>query len=267
MVALGTPGLLGFLYLVGKRATLWSVGARRVGTDEAAGLHAIASRLARQADIEAPDIAVSHTDVPNAFTVGRSPSNSTIVVTTGLLDVLDRDEVEAVLAHELAHIKHRDVAVMSVASLLPTISLFIASFSLHLVRAFVDVAKQSLRAGVVTLFLVLLSLPFFVVSGLFWLASALLSHIIGRYREYAADRGAVRITGNAAELARALKTLEAEIEGTPTEDLRELDGAAALSVVPLSTQLGLRTPISHPPTEKRIERLRAMEATLEGSTN
>lgn len=205
IILVGTAFFLGFLYLIGKRATLQSVGARPTTTENAPGLHAIVGRLAQQADIAPPDIAVVHTDAPNAFTGGWSPKHATVVVTTDLLDTLSRCELEAVLAHELAHVKHRDVAVMSVASLLPTLSLFIVSFSVHLFGAFVDVAKQSLQAGIVGFFLLVMTLPVFLVSGLFWFASLLLAHVLGRYRENSADRGAVRITGESSALASALR--------------------------------------------------------------
>ncbi|WP_435181580.1 M48 family metalloprotease [Halorussus sp. AFM4] len=268
-------------YALGDRVALRSVGARRVDADERPELHAAVTRLSSQLDLPVPDLAVSRTDVPNAFTVGRSPASATVVVTTGLLDRLDAEELEAVLAHELAHVKNRDVTVMTLAFFLPTLTYFVAMAAyvvlqgvFHVLGGFRhaddDGAKGLAVAIVVLTVSAILTLA---VSAAFWVGSFLFFRLLSRYREYAADRGAVSLTGNPGALASALRTLDETMTELPDDDLREQDGGLeALYVAPIDApQFGADRdlisrdvfPATHPPTEDRIERLREMDRGLE----
>ncbi|WP_152042351.1 M48 family metalloprotease [Salinigranum salinum] len=271
-------------YAFGERMALRSVGARRVSADEEPAVHATLSRLAAQVDAPVPSLAVSESSVPNAFTVGRRPSAATVVVTRGLLETLDEREREAVLAHELAHVKNRDVTVMTFAYFLPTLTytVAIAAFFLlrgvfHALGSFEDVDGDGAKGVVaVVVVLVVSAVLTLAVSALFWAGSFLLFRLLSQYREYAADRGAASITGDPLALASALRTLDESMSALPDADLREQDGGLeALYVAPIDTyQFGgdrelLSSdifPSTHPSTADRVERLQALAADLETGT-
>jgi heat shock protein HtpX len=272
--------VVGFLaqYLLGERAALRAIGARRVDAESHPDLHATVSRLAAGADLPTPDVAVAHTAVPNAFAVGRSPARATVVVTTGLLDDLDERELAAVVAHELAHVKNRDVSVMTLAYFLPTLTYLVAMAAyyvltgvFHAVGSVAHVDDDGAKGlAVVVVVLVASAVVTLAVSALFWVGSFLLFRVLSRYREYAADRGAVALTGDPAALASALRTLDDSMGDLPDADLRERDGGLeALYVVPIDVpqfgddrELLSRDlfPATHPPLDDRVDRLRAMTA-------
>ncbi|UWG51372.1 Zn-dependent protease with chaperone function [Halalkaliarchaeum sp. AArc-CO] len=262
----------------GPSTVLGSIGARRVAPDERPELHAAVTRLAQAADIEPPDVAVTSNDAPNAAAV-RGPARASIVVTTGLLDRLDGEELEAVLAHEIAHLKNRDATVMTVAWFLPTVTYYLALAAAYLLygtyRA-LGAGSSSGRNGrglaKAVIVLTVTAVVTIAISALFWAASVLIHRILSRYREYAADRGAATLTGEPAALASALRTLDEEMSEIPDRDLRKLDGGAeALYVAPLSarsfTDAALVStdifPDTHPQTEDRIDRLRELAGEVE----
>lgn len=261
----------------GPRTVLGSVGARRASPETYPDLHADVVRLAQQADLEPPEIAVTHNDAPNAMAV-RGPNESAIVVTTGLLDALDERERRAVLAHEIAHLKNRDATVMTVAWLLPTITYYVAMGAAYLLYGMYRVlgsGGSSRRDGkglaYVVVVLTVTAVVTLAISAMFWAASVLVHRVLSRYREYAADRGAVALTGDPAALASALRRLDETMPEVPDRDLRRLDGGAeALYVAPLEgrafTDAELVStdifPETHPPTRKRIERLQELASEL-----
>lgn len=275
-------GLVG-QYRYGDRIALRSLDARRVTAEAYPALHATVGRLAQQADLPAPDVAVIRSQAPNAFATGRSQASATIVVTEGLLDALDDDELEAVLAHELAHVKNRDTTVMTIAYLLPTLTYLVATSaytilrtvfrSLRYLRTSHDNDGRAVAAVIVVI--VTTTLVTIAVSALFWLGSFLLYRLLCRYREHAADRGAAQLTGDPLALASALATIDEELSETPDHDLRTLDGGVeALYVAPIDFAQftedgddGLLSkdlfPDTHPDTDERIERLQALAADLE----
>lgn len=259
----------------GPRTVLSSVGARRVDADEYPELHATVARLAQQADYQKPAVAVTRNSAPNAMAVA-GPRTEAIVVTTGLLETLDSEELEAVLAHELSHLVNDDATVMTVAWLLPTVTYYVAMaayFVLYgMTRMFhgsSDNDGEGAAKAIVVLFVA--AVLTLALSAMFWAASVLVHRVLSRYREYAADRGAAAITGNPAALASALRTMDETMPSVPDRDLRELDGGAeALYAAPLehrafgdadlvSTDV---FPETHPPTAKRIEKLQAMAEDL-----
>lgn len=279
----GLAVVVGFAvqYVYGEGMALRSTGARRVDADEYPDLHESVTRLSSQVGLPTPSIAVVSTDVPNAFTVGRSPAHATVVVTTGLLESLDEDERDAVLAHELAHVGNRDVAVMTLAYFLPTLTYFVAIGAyLFLSKLFhalggmhfhdEDDAKGFL---ILLAVLVVSTVVTLAISVLFWLGSYLLFRVLSQYREYAADRAAAAITGDPLALASALQTLDDEMSALPDEDLRTQDGGVeALYVAPIDTyQFDADRelissdvfPETHPPIEERIERLQDLATEAE----
>ena len=246
VVLLGSFSLV--QYFFSDKLALRSMGASRVEASEYPRLHDRVGRLAQQADLPKPDVAVADSGTPNAFATGRSPDSAVVCVTTGLLDALDDGELEGVLAHELAHVKNRDVAVMTVASFLSTIAFVIVRWG------WLFGGRGRNRAPVVVAIL---------VSLVVWVVSFVLIRALSRYREYAADRGAATITGRPSALASALATISGRMDEVPTEDLREQAEMNAFFIVPISKGFVGRLARTHPPTEERIERLHELEREME----
>lgn len=271
----------GIQFYWGERVALRSIGASKVSKASRPELQSRLDRLAQQADMPVPELALSRDETPNAFTVGRQPFGSTVVVTQGLLDALDDDELDAVLAHELAHIKNRDVTVMTLAYFLPTLTYMLAMFALTILRflfhslgSFRHVDDDGAKGVFVAILIVVLSAVItLTVSVLFWIGSFSLFRLLSRYREYAADRGAAAITGKPLALASALQEIDDTMSDLPDSDLREQDGGLeALYVAPIDTyQFGdkhdLLTsnifPSTHPPTGERVERLQEISTEVE----
>ncbi len=246
---LGTFSLAQFFF--SDRLTLWSMGATEVDPSEYPDLHRRVERIAQQADLPKPTVAVADTGTPNAFATGRSQRNSAVCVTTGLLNVLDGDELDGVIAHELAHVKNRDVAVMTIASFLSTIAFLVVRWG------FLFGGGRGRRGAGGGIILAI------VVSLLVWVVSFFLIRALSRYREYAADRGGALITGKPSALATALLTIEGRMDRIPTEDLRDQAEMNAFFVIPIDRGFVAQLARTHPATEKRVERLRAMERELE----
>jgi heat shock protein HtpX len=195
-------------------------------------------------------VAVADTRTPNAFATGRSPSNATVCVTSGIMNTLNRDELEGVLAHELAHVKNRDVMVMTIAS-------FLSSLAFLIVRwGFLFGGGNRREGGGGVLVAVLVSLVVGVVS-------FLLIRVLSRYREFAADRGGAIITGRPSALAGALMEIDGQMDKVPKEDMREQADMNAFFIIPIKSGAIGRLLSTHPSTEKRVERLRAIERELE----
>ena len=230
------------------RLTLWSMGAKKVSESEAPQLHAMVDRLSQQADLPKPTVAIADTQVPNAFATGRSRNHAAVCVTTGIMRTLDDDELEGVLAHELAHIKNRDMAVMTVASMLGTLAFIVVRWG------WLFGGRNRNQAPVWVAIL---------VSILVWIVSFLLIRALSRYREYAADRGAAAITGKPSALASALMKIAGRMDKVPKDDLREQAEMNAFFIIPIRAGVVGRLFSTHPPTERRVERLRELERELE----
>ncbi len=245
-VMLGAFSIVQFFF--SDKLALRSMGAKTVSEAEYPKLHAQVARLSQQADLPKPTVAVADNRTPNAFATGRSKGSSAVCVTTGLLGTLDDDELEGVLAHELAHIKNRDVAVMTVASFLSTIAFLIVRWG------WLFGGRGRNQAPLIVAI---------VVSLLVWVVSFLLIRALSRYREYAADRGAAAITGNPAALATALMKISGRMDQIPTEDLREQAEMNAFFIIPISKGFIGKLASTHPPTESRIEALRELQREME----
>jgi heat shock protein HtpX len=239
-------------YYFSDTLTLRSMGAKTVSAEEYPQLHASIERLSQQADLPKPKVAVVDSNTPNAFATGRNQKNAAVCVTTGLLRTLERDELDGVLAHELAHVKNRDMMVMTIASFLSTIAFMMVRWG-----AFFGGGRRSggrQGGGIVVAIL---------VSLVVWIVSYLLIRALSRYREYAADRGAAAITGNPSALASALLKISGEMDTVPEDDLREEAEMNAFFIIPIKSGVVGRLFSTHPPTEKRVEQLRTLEREMQ----
>jgi len=234
------------------KLALYSMGAKEVSEQEYPELHRKMTRLSQQADLPKPTVAVADTRVPNAFAAGRSQKNSTVCVTTGLLRTLDDEELEGVLAHELAHVKNRDVMVMTIASFLSTLAFIVVRWG-WLFGGGGDRGGGNQAPVIVAI----------VVSLVVWVISFLLIRLLSRYREFAADRGGAAITGKPGALASALVTIDSGMERVPKEDLRDTAEMNAFFVIPIRSGFVGKLFSTHPSTEKRVERLRDLEREFE----
>jgi heat shock protein HtpX len=238
------------LFLSDKLA-LSAMGAKVVSPQEAPGLHAMIEKLCIQADLPKPRIAVADTDVPNAFAIGRSPKSATVCATTGIMRTLTPTELEGVMAHELSHVKHRDVLIMTIASFFASLAAIITQFGF-----FFGGDSDDNPSFIVVL---LVSFAVYIIS--FFLMMAL-----SRYREFGADRGAAIITGRPSALSAALVKITQAMQQVPTHDLREAERMNAFFIIPTSVKKAAATLFStHPPVEKRIEALQRLEAQLQGT--
>jgi heat shock protein HtpX len=242
---------LGQLFLSDKLA-LSAMGAKVVSPQEAPGLHAMIEKLCIQADLPKPRIAVADTDVPNAFAIGRSQKSATVCATTGIMRTLSPSELEGVMAHELSHVKHRDVLIMTIASFFASLAAIITQFGFFFGG---DGGDDNPSFAIV----LLVSFAVYIIS--FFLMMAL-----SRYREFAADRGAAVITGRPSALAAALVRVSSAMQQVPTHDLREAERMNAFFIIPTSVKKTATTLFStHPPMEKRIEALERLETQLQGT--
>lgn len=256
-MALVAGGFLLAQYFLSDQLVLWTTGARIVDESQAPDLHALVDRLCALADIPKPRLAIMHTGMSNAFATGRSPSNSVVCVTTGLLDQLSGPELEAVIAHELAHIKNRDVMVMTIASFLSTVAYLIVRFSFWFGPIGGD--RRDREGGMAW------GAIAYLVAIVVWIVSMLLTRLLSRYRELAADRGSAIITGSPSNLSSALLKISGRMQRIPDRDLREMQGANAFYILPaLKGDSILEIFSTHPSLETRLKRLQEMERQIEG---
>jgi len=251
VIILFMGGFMFLQYFFSDKMILASMGAKIVTESEAPELHQMVSRLCTIADLPMPKIAIVKTSMPNAFATGRNQKNAVVAVTTGIMERLDNNELEAVLAHELTHVKNRDMMVMTIAT-------FLSSMAQILVQwlPFFGGGNRDRDSG--SNFIVL-----FLVSLVVWIVSFILIRTLSRYREFAADRGAAIMTGQPSHLVSALK----KISGfrVPTEDLRKVEGpVSALFITPaISGSSFMRLFSTHPTLEARIAALQKIEKELE----
>jgi heat shock protein HtpX len=219
---------------------LGTTGARPATHDEEPALHEMLDRLAGLADLPKPRLAIVDSTTTNAFTVGVRRRKSTVVVTTGMRDMLTSAEIEAVLAHELAHIANRDAGLMTVAGV---------------PRALGEtIMDQNDPLWIAWFFIWWLGVPI-------WGLGSLVTLTLSRYREFAADRGSALLTGNPAELMSALVKLDGIDSEIPDEDLRLLSPVGALCVVS-NGRSRFAFFADHPPLEKRLARLADMARVM-----
>ncbi len=244
--------LLGAQYFLSDKLVLMSSGAKVVEPNQAPELHAMIDRLVQAADLPKPKVALIQSRVPNAFATGRSPNHAAVAVTTGLLDTLDHAELEAVLAHELTHIKNRDVMVITIASFFATVAQFALRWGM-----WGGMGRRRGRDGEGGFAI------FFVASIAVWIISFFLIRALSRYREFAADRGAALLTGSPAALQSALVKISGTMTRVPERDLREMEGLNAFFIIPADAKKSVLELFStHPNMEKRIAYLDRISAEM-----
>lgn len=245
LFALIMAGVMNFIaYFYSDRIVLFMTRAKIVDESEYPVLHRIVSKLAMAAGLPKPKVAVMNSRVPNAFATGRNPKNSVVAVTKGLLDILNENELEGVIAHELSHIKNRDVLIQSVVATIAGAISYLALAGRYSIF-FSD--ERNRNAGILAFLLSILA-PF---------AALLIQMAISRSREYEADKSGAIISRKPLSLASALEKIE-----------RFVRSGAMLNVNPSTSPLWIVNPFrgdsllelfsTHPPTWKRIERLKAM---------
>jgi len=253
-VLIFSAGLLFCQWYFSDTMALAAMRARVVTAEQAPQLHALVDRLCAMADMPKPRIAVADTDIPNAFATGRTPSRSVICVTTGILKRLDAEELEGVLSHELSHVAHRDVTVMTVAS-------FAGVVAGLLTRMWMwgGISRGNRDQNAALLFLAVM-----VVSVVVYTLAFLLTRALSRYRELSADRTGALLTGKPRALASALTKVSGQIATIPDRDLRTMESVSAFAFAPaLTSTSSLATLFStHPPLEKRLEQLAKVAAQL-----
>jgi heat shock protein HtpX len=255
VVVIIAAALLGTQFWFSDRIALYAMRGHVVTAEEQPELHGVIDRLCATADMPKPRVAVSETDLPNAFATGRKTDHAVVCVTTGLQRRLTTEELEGVLAHELSHVAHRDVAVITIASFLGVIAGLIVRFAFYS-QLFGGRNRDQNTAALLAIVM--------AVSALVYALSFLLIRALSRYREMAADRAAAMLTGKPSVLASALTKVSGDIARIPTRDLRTAQAFNAFFFTPA---LGPGTAVAnlfstHPSLERRIEALAEISAEL-----
>jgi heat shock protein HtpX len=256
LVVVIAAAVLAAQYWFSDRIALFAMHGKVVEPEEHPELHAVVDRLCALADMPKPVVAVSSMDMPNAFATGRNPDNAVVCVTTGLLRRLEPAELEGVLAHELSHVAHKDVAVITVASFLGVIAGLVVRFAFYSEllggRGRRDQNTFAVFAMVVG------------VSAAVYAISFLLIRALSRYRELAADRAGALLTGRPSALASALTKVTGDIARIPSEDLRTAQAFNAFYFTPaLGSEPGISRFFStHPTLEQRLAQLGRISVEL-----
>jgi heat shock protein HtpX len=261
-VILGAGMAFGSLFWSDKIA-LRASGAREVSPEEAPDLHGVIDRLCALADMPKPRVAIAQTDMPNAFATGRNTKNAVLCVTTGLLRRLDQKELEGVIAHEMSHVAHKDVVVMTIASFLGIIAALLVRFAFY-GELFGGGGRgrggNNNNGNALPIMLIVMAVGVVVYA-----ISFLLIRLLSRYRELAADRAGALLTGQPSALASALTKVSGAMSAIPTRDLRQAQALNAFYFAPAlkADQVSLSTMFStHPSLERRLRQLSEISAQL-----
>jgi heat shock protein HtpX len=232
--------LLNFImYFFSAKMVMWSTGAKLVAPEEAPRLHRLVERVALRADVPKPQVAIMRTATPNAFATGRNPTHAVVAATTGILELLDDDELEGVLAHEVSHVKNRDVLIMTIAAAFASVISYVG---------FAMLWNRNREGNPLLALLVWLLAP---------IAAMLIQLAISRSREFGADASGAHLLGNPRPLASALLKLERGVHARP---MREGNPAtSSLYIVNPFRGANLAGLFqTHPPTAERVRRLEEM---------
>jgi heat shock protein HtpX len=234
------------------KLAMMAMRAQVVTPQQAPELHGMVDRLCALADMPKPRVAIADTDVPNAFATGRSPEHSVVCVTTGIMRRLNDEELEGVLSHELSHVAHRDVAVMTIAGFLGIVAGLVMRWGLYF-----GGGRRDNRDGAPAFLVIWLG------SILVYLISFLLTRVLSRYRELCADRSGAYLTGKPSALASALTKISGDMARIPSRDLREEQAFNAFMFAPAINAQSVGALFStHPSLEKRLEQLSRISADL-----
>ena len=251
-----------FQYFFSDRIALYSMRGREVSPEQEPELHQMVDRLCALADMPKPRVAISDSDLPNAFATGRNQQHAVVCVTSGILRRLSAPELEAVLSHELSHVAHRDVAVMTLASFLGILAGFVVRSSIYAGAyggggGWGRSNDRDNNAGAVILLVVL-------ASAVVYALSFLLTRLLSRYRELSADRAGAILIGRPSLLASALVKITGDMARIPTRDLRAAEPLNAFFFAPaLAPGFSFSTLFAtHPPLERRLAQLEQLEAQL-----
>ncbi|MFZ0316563.1 MAG: zinc metalloprotease HtpX [Nitrososphaeraceae archaeon] len=230
------------------KIVLWSSGATIVSKEQYPRLHEIVERLSADNGIPKPKVAIVNSTVPNAFATGKSPKSSLVAVTSGILDLLDDDELEAVIGHELSHVRSRDVLVLTLASVFSMVAWYLVQFGF-----FGGLQGRGRNSGGTAIVI--------LVALITWVVSFLIIRAISRYREYSADRSGAIMTGKPDKLASALLKISGKMGNIPTKELENVQKLNAFFIIPALSGSSIANLFStHPPVEKRVQKLREMKS-------
>jgi heat shock protein HtpX len=244
------------------RIVLWSSGAKVVNREQYPDLHGLVERIVASNNLPKPKIAVINSAIPNAFATGKSQSSSVIAVTTGLMEILNSEELEGVIGHELTHIRNRDVLVITLASLFSTVAWYLMQFGFYGglygggMGGYGGGRNRGSGGGAILIML--------AVAAITWVVSFLVIRAISRYREFAADRGSAQMTGKPVQLANALMKISGTMQRVPSRDLRKVEGLNAFFIIPVHSDRQTIANLfsTHPPVQKRVQKLLEMEASM-----
>jgi heat shock protein HtpX len=252
---------IGSLFYSDKIA-LSTARAVEVTPQQAPQLHGIVDRVCALADMKKPRVAISQTQIPNAFATGRNADKAVLCVTTGLMNKLEPEELEGVIAHELSHVAHKDVQVMTIASFLAIVAALLIRFSFYGELFGGGRGRSNNNGGAAYLFLIVMA-----VSIVVYAISFLLIRLLSRYRELAADRSGALLTGQPSKLKSALIKVTGDMGKIPTKDLRAAEPLNAFFFAPAMHLSGGSSSLStifstHPSLERRLAELDKVQRQL-----
>lgn len=254
-IGLAGIGMAFYQWWASDKVAMRAMRAREVSPQEAPELHAMIERLCALADMPKPRVGVSEMDMPNAFATGRSPERSVVCVTTGILRTLNAEELEAVLAHELSHVAHRDVLVMTIASSAGIVAGMLTRSAQY---GSYGISRSRNNNSAIPAYLIALA-----VSLVVYAVSFILTRMLSRYRELCADRAAAYLTLKPANLASALQKISGEVAAIPQKDLRASNAMNQFFLVPAISGMTWKTLSStHPSLEQRLDQLARIQAEL-----
>jgi heat shock protein HtpX len=252
LIGVGGIGVAFYQWWSSDTVAMRAMRAREVTPEEAPELHGMIDRLCALADMPKPRVGIADMALPNAFATGRSPDRAVVCVTTGILRTLDAEELEAVLAHELSHVAHRDVLVMTIAS-----SAGIAAGMLTRGAQFGGLTRGRSNGGAPAVLIAI------AISLVVYAVSFVLLRLLSRYRELCADRSGAYLTMKPQALASALTKIAGGVNAIPQKDLRSSSSVNSLFIVPAVQGMTLKTLTStHPSLEQRLEQLARIQAEL-----
>ena len=254
IIGLAGIGIAFYQWWSSDKVAMRAMRAREVTPEEAPELHGMIDRLCAMADMPKPRVGVADLDLPNAFATGRSPERSVVCVTTGILGKLTAEEMEAVLAHELSHVAHRDVLVMTLASSAGIVAGMLTRGAAW--GGFGLFNRRDSNSAPAILVAVVISLVVYAIS-------FFLLRLLSRYRELSADRAGAYLTMRPQALATALQKITGEMAAIPQRDLRASQAMNAFFIAPAISGATLKTlTATHPSLEQRLEQLARIQAEL-----